>query len=190
MIDIETLSTDLRKNPVILSIGAVTFDEEEVKEKFKILVDIQDCLNQGCIVDGSTIEWWLNQPEEARKSLNEGFDTLYSTGNAKYPLVVALYSLFHFMNENLNKDEEGNLDCRVWANSPRFDLTIIRNLHHKLNGCDVSWNFRQERDFRTFKDMIGAPTEYRLPSHDCLNDCINQAEYIIKHSRKKETENV
>lgn len=185
MIDIETLSVNLQKDPVILTIGAVTFDKEGIKEKFKILVDIQDCLNQGCVVDGSTIECWLSQPEEARKSLNECSSTFYSLENRKYPLVVALYSLIRFMNENLNKDEEGNLDCRVWANSPIFDLSIIRKLFQRLSGCDVNWNFRQERDFRTFKDIVGAPLEYRLPSHDCLNDCINQAEHIIKHHLSK-----
>lgn len=71
MLDIETMGNESFSS--IVSIGALEFDIETGKtgKEFYVNVDLQSCMDLGLIVNASTIMWWLNQNEQARKDLTD-----------------------------------------------------------------------------------------------------------------------
>ena len=72
MLDYETMST--ASNAATPSIGAVVFDlENAIVDKdrsFYRNIDLQSCIDAGLQVDGSTIMWWFEQSDAARKHLS------------------------------------------------------------------------------------------------------------------------
>lgn len=66
MIDIETFGTN--DDSPIMSIGAVKFDKE-ITGKFLVNVTLESNLENGAILDGKTVDWWLQQDAKAIKSL-------------------------------------------------------------------------------------------------------------------------
>jgi len=152
MIDTETLGCE--PGCVICSIGAAKFDEREVGETFERSVDITSCQEFGLTIDAETLEWWLSQSEEARSQLVGGDG-----------LADVLADLNRFIAD---VDE-------VWANSPSFDLMI---LEAAFESCGVSapWEFYEERDFRTLKNIgIDHGIEQEGIEHDAADDAVHQA---------------
>ena len=68
MLDIETLGTG--PNSVILSIGAVEFDETGVISKFYEAIDPESCTDWGLQIDARTVLWWMDQNDAARKTFS------------------------------------------------------------------------------------------------------------------------
>ena len=162
MIDLETLST--KPNAVILSIGAVEFDIEtgDIGESFFININVQDCLNHGLEVEGSTIVWWLEQSDDARSKITNSHAAM---------LEDALDSFTAFFKNNY----------QVWGNSARFDLGILHNAYDKV-GKRTPWNFRKERCVRTLVSMapeVKANHFFTGVPHDPIDDCKNQIKYCV-----------
>ena len=67
MVDLETMGKT--NNAAIISIGAVFFDESAVYcgNSFYSVIDLRSSLDLNLTVDASTILWWLQQNETARK---------------------------------------------------------------------------------------------------------------------------
>jgi len=72
MIDIETLATT--PDAAIVSIGAVTFSttDSPIDEALHISVSRESCREHDRRVDPDTLEWWQDQPAEARHILQGG----------------------------------------------------------------------------------------------------------------------
>jgi DNA polymerase III epsilon subunit-like protein len=81
MLDLETMGN--AQNSAIVSIGAVEFDLNtgETGEEFYERVNLQSCLDKGLIVNGSTVYWWLEQNETARKNICKSSDSLQNVLN-------------------------------------------------------------------------------------------------------------
>lgn len=159
MIDIETLG----KTPdsVILSIGAAFFDLEtgKVGETFyqPIFEDSQPFRS----VSRSTIDWWNEQSDEARK--------VFFDENRK-PLVDALLSLRKFMKTKNNV---------VWAQGPQFDIMILENAFDE-ESMNYPWEFWKIRDSRT---VIQLASQYKFygakkGSHGALDDALTQIQNL------------
>ena len=71
MLDLETLGK--LPDAAIIAIGAVHFDLETsaIQSRFYTVVDLESSVDSGGIMDASTVLWWLQQNEEARKALTE-----------------------------------------------------------------------------------------------------------------------
>jgi hypothetical protein len=80
-------------------------------------------------------------------------------------------------------------DRNVWANSTSFDCKIIRSLAKEFSKKRKMWSFRQERDFRTMKELFAKnfPLTYKAVSgganskytaHHALGDCRYQIEVL------------
>jgi DNA polymerase III epsilon subunit-like protein len=158
MIDIETMGTGA--NASILSIAAVRFDLNtgEVDSISSINVDLQSCLDIGLDIDASTVLWWMQQSEEARKALlnpSEGIE-----------------DALLLLSDLITKEDE------VWGNSARFDLGILENAYRKC-GIDTPWDFRKERDVRTLVSFAPEIKNKYKPTveHDPVSDCICQISY-------------
>ena len=134
MLDLETLNTS--QNSVITQIGACYFDRfsGKIKDTFFLNVDIQSGLDNGFEVSGDTIYWWLNQSDEARKSLiHDGY---------KSDIKTALTEINNFME---------NTDT-IWCH-PSFDIVILLYGLKKFK-IKPKFSFRSYRDMRTINDII------------------------------------
>lgn len=168
MIDLESLGT--KSGSVITQIGAVQFDIEtgERGAIFKQNVSIDSCLKVGLKVQQSTIEFWLQQSDEARLGMIK--DTK--------PLGEVLYEFQAFI-QSLQPSE-----LYLWGNSARFDLGVLENAYTALNKS-TPWLFRNERDVRTIVGLAPWIKDQFIKRgnmgilHDAVDDCIFQIEYVV-----------
>jgi hypothetical protein len=159
MIDIETLDT--RSTGVILSIGAVTFNETSIGHRFHISIDIDSCLKLGMTVSGPTIAWWMEQPDEARKLFQK----------QGIHIVNALDSFSRTFT--WSKIEE------VWANGTDFDIAMLSSAFDRA-GSRCPWSYGKVRDYRTVKNMFPRELFDKVRfrpqiEHDALEDALSQA---------------
>lgn len=160
MIDIETLSTS--PNAYVLSIGAVAFnrDGENIDAGIHLSLAPNE---QRRAVTFSTVKWWTQQSKAAIDAAFAG----------QTPTKLALRQLRAYIDQKC----EGR--PRVWANSPSFDLTILRSLCEDF-AEECPWGYRQERDFRTVMD--GRDWTLAVPrsgeAHNALDDAITQAKAL------------
>lgn len=158
MVDIETLGT--RSTSVILSIGAVAFDDTALGNTYHTRIDIDSCLAAGLTVDGRTIQWWMEQPDNARQLFQR----------AAEPLKHALLDFTHAFDWD---------DTLVWCNGMNFDLPILENAFNAV-GVAVPWKYYNGRDYRTVKGMFPKELVNRVRieptvEHDALEDARAQA---------------
>lgn len=157
MIDIETLGT--QRASVICSVGFAAFDRKKIVASGMWSLDWQEQIAAGRTVDASTIQWWMQQDDNARADLIGGIN------------LVTLEDL----KTNLLKEYRG---CEtIWGNGPSFDLILLADL---LGG--PFWKFRQERDVRTIKDLanqLGMQYEFKGVAHNPEDDARNQAQFVI-----------
>lgn len=164
MIDIETLGNG--PTSLILSIGAVQFDIDShtIGTGFHTHVDIDSCLKAGLTIDGSTISWWMTQPDAARELFNKGSDAV--------SLATALVLLQGYLSDNSKAPI-------IWCNGSNFDAPILDNAFHK---CEMRspWQYYNVRDYRTIKAMLPKKTFEKLRelpeiAHDAYHDALAQA---------------
>lgn len=160
MLDLETMGNESFSS--IISIGAVEFDIENGKtgKEFYTNVDLQSCIDLGLIMNASTVMWWMQQNEKARKDLTE---------RTSLPIIEALKDFANFCNK----------DYQIWGNSARFDCGILQNAYNKA-GISIPWDFRKERCVRTlvsFAPEIKNQIEFKGIRHNSIDDCKYQIEY-------------
>lgn len=156
MVDLETLGRE--PGAAILSIGAVTFDREGIHDTFYRNIDLESCAEARLDVDMETLAWWLDQGDDAQDVLQGGGD-----------LEEALIDFADFYGDA----EE------IWANSPSFDCEILGYAYDLLN-LEQPWGFRDERDYRTLRELPGAVWVDRQGTHhNALDDAKHQAKKVV-----------
>jgi DNA polymerase III epsilon subunit-like protein len=180
MVDIETMGN--QSYSAILSIAAVEFDINtgETGRTFHKHVNLQSCIDFGLKMQASTVLWWLEQSEEARKAIIDGQKDAES-------ITDVLEDFYRFFEINNLGDRH---DYEIWGNSPRFDLGLIQNAFNlyseKVYGevkIDIPWNFRRERDVRTLvalKPDIKEKYKFEGTPHNALDDCYFQIGYVCE----------
>ncbi|AIK13748.1 phage-related protein [Pectobacterium atrosepticum SCRI1043] len=173
MIDIETMG----KNPraPIASIGAVFFNPKtgELGEQFYCRVDFENDMLNGAVTDSGTIKWWLRQSPEASAELISDDAT---------PIWGAISQFSDWLTDNA----ESLKTLKVWANSPSFDCTILKSAFERTE-IDIPWNYWNERDVRTMKEVgfaimnmgrfLGTAETIGV-KHNALDDAINQVALV------------
>lgn len=160
MLDIETMGN--KSNSAIISIGAVEFDIETGKtgREFYRNVSLKSSIDLGLNVDADTVMWWMNQSDEARKSL---------TNEKAISINKALVDFREFCTK----------EYQIWGNSARFDLGLMQDAYNKAD-IAIPWDFRKERCVRTlvsFKPEIKKNLDFKGTAHNALADCYHQIEY-------------
>lgn len=176
MIDIETLAKT--EDAVVVSLGAVQFDlrerstvEQLRQNGFYTVFGAKSQTRRRICAE--TLSWWMAQRPEVRAELQAslGLSEHYSAGVDRF-----LEWIYHAAPHT------------VWANSPQFDLAMLRSLIDNAAGeyydprfsplrrADSYWSFRQERDLRTIWNAF--PVEARAASHHALDDAIRQAQVL------------
>ena len=161
MLDLETMGTG--SNSAITAIGAVKFSSKGLGEEFYRVVDLGSCVDAGLTIDPSTVMWWMQQSDEARKAL------------CKSPtkLDQALLDFNLFVGDSSV--------AKIWGNGSDFDNVILANAYQKLN-MPMPWRFYNSRCYRTVKNLLGGSTELvRVgTAHNALDDAKSQADHLIK----------
>lgn len=158
MLDLETLG----KHPgsVIVSIGAVKFDDKKILESFYTRVDPESCVEAGLRMDASTVLWWMGQNEPARKEICQ-------LGQ----------SLSHALNEF--RTFVGGADPEVWGNGATFDNVLLSEAY-RVAKIARPWKYHNERCYRTVKNMFpSVPLQLTGTAHNALDDATAQAEHLI-----------
>lgn len=158
MVDVESLG--VQRGCVVLSIGAVEFDETEIIKTFYIDIDPVDAQKQGLTIEAGTVQWWFTQNQEAR--------TRVSNGGVK--LVEAMIALTNTFDWHGRK---------VWANAASFDLPILDRAYEAV-GLVTPWKYYDEMCYRTLKNLVPKATYNKLAvkpavAHDALEDAKAQA---------------
>lgn len=164
MVDLETL--DVGPHAVIVSIGAVAFDNAEIGEKLYLQMadDIDFQIKHKRTVRGDTVKWWMGQTEEARAAF---------TGGEQVTTLEALNKFSQFCARN------GDMKVEIWGNGAPFDNVILRTLYEDL-GFTPPWIFSHDRCYRTMKS-IGAPVQPAARQgthHNALDDAVTQAIHL------------
>lgn len=159
MLDIETLGT--QPGCVVLSIGAVEFDNSGILATFHAHIDVASSHKAGLTVDPSTMMWWLGQSKEAQDAILQ-------------PDTVSLQDALAALTDTF---EWGN--TRLWANGASFDFPILEAAHSAV-GVPVPWQFWNLMDYRTLKNLVDKKVYAQLHvkpdiAHDALADAKSQA---------------
>lgn len=168
MLDLETLGR--RAGCIVLSIGAVMFDDEAgtLGPEFYTEINQQSCLSRGLYVDHETAEWWKQQNNDAQQVLR---NTIGSKGT---PIQTALTCFADFLREH------GGEKVRIWGNGANFDQPILAECYAKT-GIDLPWKFWNDRCYRTLKNLVLLPeTPFAGVKHNALADAKHQAIHAIK----------
>jgi len=172
MLDIESLGN--KKDFVITQLAAVPFDRVsgETGPEFMINIDIQDSLNLGYKVDASTIMWWMEQDEDARRSLIEGQKKAVRVDHALFEFRAYLQSL-----------QPSTL--RVWGNGATFDISALKTYYYNLGSKVLPWKHTLERDVRTLVEFHPEIKDawlgnFQGTKHDPVADCKNQIGYCVE----------
>lgn len=162
MIDLETLDTE--PDAVILSIGAVFFDENGTYETFYRELDAQKQIDLGRTVSFSTLQWWITQKGMFPKSC----------GATDFHMDMIDFDMFCRTHGNI----------KPWGNGATFDITKMESLY-KIANMEVPWKFWNIRDVRTVVDFFPECKGNVKNNHNALDDAINQADWVRKAMQMK-----
>lgn len=167
MVDLETLSTE--PNALVLSIGAVIFDENLIYDEFYCILNQTQQRRQSYKfhVSESTVQWWEKQNDEAKKLLTLSRESDVTPEKAK-----------EVFNEFLQRNISFGENFMVWANGADFDLPILKNLFNN----QVPWNYSNQRCYRTEKRLFThLPVGLQGVKHNALDDARYQAQNLMQH---------
>lgn len=183
--DIETLSTQV--DATVLSIGICLFDDEKEQPFLDIVANglelffERKCAQKNRHVMPSTVQWWEEQGEEARRCL--------------YPEEVIDPREFHTYLQAFCDKNELNYnwllrDCRWFTRGPHFDIAIMDSLFSEFN-ITSPWKYFKVRDIRTWLECHGLPDNLKLNepegmiAHNALHDAAFDAwmmQQVLVHS--------
>lgn len=170
MLDFETL--DVAECPVILSMGAVVFNENGIVDSFFEKIDQQSCIDIGFTVSVETLLWWEEQSDAAKKAAFGG------TTNIGYAMSMLVQMYI--------KHECGE----IWSKGAIADIRWANNILDKL-GLQKPWKFWEEMCFRTY--LKYSPKVDFQPvgeAHNALDDAMNQAlQFILIEATKANNTN-
>jgi len=166
--DLETLGNGY--NAPVVQIGAVKFTNEgSIIDQFEATINWQDLKKYDFDIDYSTIQWWIQQSEEARTALFTG----------------SIMNLKKALNE-FRKWIGDVKEYHYWSHAT-FDAPILANVCRQV-GVDVFIPFRLQCDIRTLTMLAGRVDIERLGvAHNALDDAIYQSQYISLMLQKLKT---
>ena len=152
MVDIETLGLD--RHASIISLGAVRFDAGRLGDTFYREISFDSNREHDRSIEQDTWEWWTEDQDVDEEWLRSG------DGLAE---VLSDFAAWY-----------GN-SHEIWANSPSFDCEALEHAFAQVNIIEP-WEFYEERDYRTLKNLPIAP-ELKMngEEHHALDDAKHQA---------------
>lgn len=119
MVDLETLGP--APDGAIVSIGWCAFRMTGLVDYApdgyygRILVDVNDCVDKGMVIDPDTVAWWSRQSDEVRAMLRD---------QPRLPLLQALVELGGLYKKLCEEPDHEDTGI-MWAYPANFDLAIL-----------------------------------------------------------------
>ena len=153
MFDCETLS--LRPRALVLSIGAVAFDEANGVHPtpFYVVLNRNEQKTMGREINAATVAWWNGVDSEARDVLVQS--------EVGMNLMPAIRLLFGWIRERTVAPDAW---C-AWSNGAEFDLPLLTDLLMDA-GTMPPWHYRKARCMRTLKEELPEAYERALARHE------------------------
>jgi DNA polymerase III epsilon subunit-like protein len=155
MVDLETLGT--KPGCAIASVGACKFTLDGVSDTFYRIVNVGAGANQHPTwpaLDARTVEWWMGQPDEARK--------IFTDTSARRHIVEVLHDF---------KEWCGSDRVLLWGHGAAFDGPILEAAYDALWPGNCPWKFYDLRDTRTLYALADvAPDRTAGTHHNALDD--------------------
>lgn len=173
MIDLETMGNG--PDAAIIAIGAVVFDidAQTIGDRFHVIVDRQSSVNAGGVIDPSTIIWWMQQSDQARRVFN---------GSENFHIAEAL----QLFNRFINSKTSGKKYLRVWGCGSDFDNVILSSAYRRLY-LEIPWLFWNNRCYRTVKTLHpDIKMERTGTHHNTVDDAESQARHLIQILNRKQ----
>lgn len=165
MLDIETLGNTA--GSVILTVGAVVFDNTGASDRFYRRISLKDSLSFGFTVDADTLEWWMSQNETVR---NEAF--AIGTDKEADSVGGALDRIHSFFMTSRRK-------VVLWGNGASFDPVLLEAYYQKFNLSQL-FDYRNVRCYRTVSAMFpSVPKRVRENAHNAQADAEAQVQRLL-----------
>lgn len=203
VIDLETLG--VKRTSPIISVGALwiekdTNNDHTLHSLYKI-ISIKECTAED--IDATCLSWWVKNVKSSKfatdfekscgvtdvacmnKYLNNA-----GTGSS-FNSALALYQ---FIKEAREYADTNGLKFNIWGCSPSFDLNMVDYWFKKTCMDITPWQYYEERDVRTIRDLVPHKAykkfkdEYCLGDmdlkeivdykHNAFSDCVNEMIYI------------
>ena len=179
MLDLETMG--VRPTSAIIAIGAVAFEMPRLAEggfdatdgknliipgktgeEFYCVIDLESCVQAGLTLDASTILWWMQQSDEARKQFDRPGVDIYE----------ALMQFSDWM-----KNVGGKY---VWGNGAAFDNVLLTNAYQVCEKTQP-WKCWDDRCYRTMKAQYPNVKMNRVGTHhQAVDDARSQAIHLME----------
>lgn len=157
MLDIETLGNNSRS--VIISLGAVEFDETGLGREFYVNICPQSCIDVGMQMDADTVMWWMTQSDGARAVFKQTCRLLED----------ALQEFKHWFPK----------DACVWGNGATFDNVIVDSAYRACK-MNKPWKYNADRCYRTLKALY--PQIKALSRIGTHHNALDDAKYQALHA--------
>lgn len=158
MIDLETLDTT--PDCVVTQIGWCTFElgASNFQAAGIFYPDIEYQINKGRKVSWSTLSWWFQQDEAARREMIQR-DT----------------NSLDFVLRRFKDNFDWSSIKGVWGHGATFDISIMENLFRQFKES-IPWSHKEVRDTRTLF-MLAPDVEWAKATvkHSARDDAIAQA---------------
>lgn len=171
MLDLETLG--LSSNSAIMTVSMAEFGLEtgSIGKWLELKLNVIEQLTlKGTEVDIGTIQWWQNQSNEAKQSLQikevsfKGFKNAFTT----------------FIDSIKQTNTE---QVFIWGNGATFDNVLLRNMYKRFGEelpipfyCDMDVRtITQIIDYTKLKERVG---DFIGIKHRGLSDCIHQIKMV------------
>lgn len=159
MIDLETMGNT--PDAPIVAIGACRFDAIHISgDCFYRKISLESAVESGAKMDASTVIWWMQQSEDARKEITSGKEDLWT-------------ALCDFTAWIQDGDISG-----VWGNGAAFDNVILAQTYRRF-GQPAPWPFWLDRCYRTVKSMSDVEMDRVGTHHNALDDALSQAKHLM-----------
>lgn len=164
MIDIETLSKG--NKPVLLEIGAVKFNADEIVDRIQVGIDPEDCQRYGLEIDADTVMYWFRETMgEARRVQNE---------MGRIDLFSALDG-FKAWVEQTPAHELGS----AWGKGATFDNVKLKAAYDAAK-IGYPFSYRQDECYRTMANRFpDIKYEQVGTAHSGVADAESQAIHLI-----------
>jgi hypothetical protein len=140
---------------------------------FYMILDVSEQIERGRKPSGSTIKWWLQQSDAAKRVFHD---------QAK-PAAAVLPLFAQWLKTQPNAGKGGPF---VWGNGATFDISMLEDIYRNYKLPDP-WGYNKAMDLRTFKRFIGEGAQ--IPSHgvahNALDDAVKQAQYVMDQVQAK-----
>lgn len=166
VLDLETLG----KTPsaAIAAIGCVRIENGVIGTAFYRRVNVDSAIAWGGETDASTIDFWLQQSEEARAEIHDPHNRL------------AINSALIELAEFIDRPAAIHGEQYVWGNGATFDNVIISTAF-KRSHIERPWPYWNDRDLRTLIDLYPeakASTAFVGTKHHALDDAMHEARIL------------